>query len=69
MFADLETVAKVNGGMAPFAPVAGLMEYLCDDLEEIAVRKGGIGQPMFDKWRKLNKVMPPKHILTLTKSA
>jgi hypothetical protein len=29
---------------APFEQVADLLECLCDDLEEVAVRKGSIGQ-------------------------
>jgi hypothetical protein len=29
--------------------VADLLEYLRGELEEIAVRKGGIGQLLFDK--------------------
>jgi hypothetical protein len=55
--------------LPPFEQVADLMEYLCDDLEEIAKRKGGIGQLMFDKWCKLYKVLPPKQVFSLDQAA
>jgi hypothetical protein len=63
------SLGVAKGTLPPFAQVADLMEYLCDDLEEIAKRKGGIGQLLFDKWCKLYKVLPPQQIVSLARSA
>jgi hypothetical protein len=54
--------------LPPFAQGGGLLEYLCDALEEIATRKGCIGQLLFDKWRQLYKVMPPKQVFSLPRA-
>ena len=46
--------------LPPFEQVGDVLEYLCDDLEEVAQKKGGMPQLMHDKRSKIYKVAVPK---------
>jgi hypothetical protein len=63
------SLGVAKGTLPPCEHVGDLLEYQCDDLEEIAVRKGGIGQLLFVKWCRLYKVLPPKQVFSLAKAA
>jgi hypothetical protein len=52
------SIGVTKGELPPFTHVADLLEYLCDDLEEIAQEKGNIGQILYDKWCKIYKMLP-----------
>jgi hypothetical protein len=64
------SIGVTKGALPPMTSIGDLLEYLCDDLEEIANKKGGIGQMLYDKWCKVYKMLPIQHaVLTAGKVA
>jgi hypothetical protein len=46
------------------ANLGGLLLYSLDDLEDMAVAKGGVRQLLDEKWRKVYKANAPRGIFT-----
>jgi hypothetical protein len=63
-----DAVQGVAGFTGPVVRCTAGVPDLSDDWGEIALRTGGIGQPLLDKWRKRYKILLPKQIVTLAKA-